>query len=221
MGKVIQFLILATFFLSSDAFSQSKISNPPTPPPQANHNDDYNSENRFNDFRSDWYRKAQIKSEGIKYNEEGLKPYLDDNYINLLKDLFEKKLERFPECVQIDLCTDIQTERLNNLVGKTYSPRYKESPVYPTRAMESGTHGYVIVAFDINKKGAVENVYKVESSCTLANGQIQKNCEVFDRATMSSSIEMRAPFMDYRLLQIAFSLRDNEKIGELVTYLNY
>lgn len=36
---------------------------------------------------------------------------------------------------------------------------------------------------------------------------------VFDRATMSSSIEMRAPFMDYRLIQIAFSLKDNEKIG--------
>ena len=191
MGKVIQFLILATFFLSSDAFSQSKISNPPTPPPQAPQYDEYNSENRFNDFRSDWYRKAQIKSEGIKYNEEGLKPYLDDNYINLLKDLFEKKLERFPECVQIDLCTDIQTERLNNLVGKTYSPRYKESPVYPTRAMESGTHGYVIVAFDINKKGAVENVYKVESSCTLANGQIQKNCEVFDRATIKAAKKLK------------------------------
>ena len=115
MGKVIKFLILATFFLSGDAFSQSKISNPPTPPPQAPQYDEYNSENRFNDFRSNWYRKAQIKSEGIKYNEEGLKPYLDDNYINLLKDLFEKKLERFPECVQIDLCTDIQTERLYNL----------------------------------------------------------------------------------------------------------
>mgnify|MGYP005725793035 CR=1 FL=1 len=86
MGKVIKFLILATFFLSGDAFSQSKISNPPTPPPQAPQYDEYNSENRFNDFRSNWYRKAQIKSEGIKYNEEGLKPYLDDNYINLLKD---------------------------------------------------------------------------------------------------------------------------------------
>lgn len=36
---------------------------------------------------------------------------------------------------------------------------------------------------------------------------------VFDRATMSSSIEMRAPFMDYRLIQIAFSLKDSEKIG--------
>ena len=60
----------------------------------------------------------------------------------------------------IDLCTDIRTKRLHYLVGKTYSPRYKESPVYPMRAQESGTQGYVIVAFDINKKGAAENVYK-------------------------------------------------------------
>ena len=48
----------------------------------------------------------------------------------------------------------------------------------------------------------------------LLNSQILPTVlRVFDRATMSSSIEMRAPFMDYRLLQIAFSLRDNEKIG--------
>ena len=48
----------------------------------------------------------------------------------------------------------------------------------------------------------------------LLNSQILPTVlRVFDRATMSSSTEMRAPFMDYRLIQIAFSLRDNEKIG--------
>jgi len=37
---------------------------------------------------------------------------------------------------------------------------------------------------------------------------------VFDRATMASSIEMRAPFMDYRLIQYAFSIPDSDKVGE-------
>ena len=191
MGKVIKFLILATFFLSGDAFSQSKISNPPTPPPQAPQYDEYNSDNRFNDFRSSWYREAEIKSEGIKYNEEGLKPYLDDNFINLLKDLYKKKLERFPECVQIDLCNDSKAKRLNFLVGTTYSPKYKAGPVYPTRALENGTQGYVIVAFDINKKGAPENIYKVESSCTLKNGKINKGCEVFDKAVIKAEEKVK------------------------------
>ena len=191
MGKVIKFLILATFFLSGDAFSQSKISNPPTPPPQAPQYDEYNSDNRFNDFRSSWYREAEIKSEGIKYNEEGLKPYLDDNFINLLKDLYKKKLERFPECVQIDLCNDSKAKRLNFLVGTTYSPKYKAGPVYPTRALENGTQGYVIVAFDINKKGAPENIYKVESSCTLKNGKINKGCEVFDKAVIKAAEKVK------------------------------
>ena len=191
MGKVIKFLILATFFLSGDAFSQSKISNPPTPPPQAPQYDEYNSDNRFNDFRSSWYREAEIKSEGIKYNEEGLKPYLDDNFINLLKDLYKKKLERFPECVRIDFCNDIKTKRLNFLVGTTYSPKYKAGPVYPTRALENGTQGYVIVAFDINKKGAPENIYKVESSCTLKNGKINKGCEVFDKAVIKAAEKVK------------------------------
>ena len=191
MGKVIKFLILATFFLSGDAFSQSKISNPPTPPPQAPQYDEYNSDNRFNDFRSSWYREAEIKSEGIKYNEEGLKPYLDDNFINLLKDLYKKKLERFPECMRIDFCNDTKTKRLNFLVGTTYSPKYKAGPVYPTRALENGTQGYVIVAFDINKKGAPENIYKVESSCTLKNGKINKGCEVFDKAVIKAAEKVK------------------------------
>ena len=191
MGKVLKFFILATFFLSEDAFSQSKISNPPTPPPQAPQYDEYNSDNRFNDFRSSWYREAEIKSEGIKYNEEGLKPYLDDNFINLLKDLYKKKLERFPECVRIDFCNDTKTKRLNFLVGTTYSPKYKAGPVYPTRALENGTQGYVIVAFDINKKGAPENIYKVESSCTLKNGKINKGCEVFDKAVIKAAEKVK------------------------------
>jgi TonB family protein len=191
VGKVIKFLILATFFLSSDALGQSKISNPPTPPPQAPQFDEYNSENRFNDFRSSWYREAEIKSEGIKYNEEGLKPYLDNDFINLLKDLYKKKLERFPECVQIDLCNDSKAKRLNFLVGTTYSPKYKAGPVYPTRALENGTQGYVIVAFDINKKGAPENIYKVESSCTLKNGKINKGCEVFDKSVIKAAEKVK------------------------------
>jgi|TARA_B100001939_G_scaffold276132_1_gene244336 TonB family protein len=191
VGKVIKFLILATFFLCGDALGQSKISNPPTPPPQAPQYDEYNSDNRFNDFRSSWYREAEIKSEGIKYNEEGLKPYLDDNFINLLKDLYKKKLERFPECVRIDFCNDTKTKRLNFLVGTTYSPKYKAGPVYPTRALENGTQGYVIVAFDINKKGAPENIYKVESSCTLKNGKINKGCEVFDKAVIKAAEKVK------------------------------
>ena len=36
---------------------------------------------------------------------------------------------------------------------------------------------------------------------------------VFDRATMASSVEMRAPFMDYRLVQFAFSIPDVDKVG--------
>ena len=36
---------------------------------------------------------------------------------------------------------------------------------------------------------------------------------VFDRATMAASIEMRAPFMDYRMVQYGFSMPDTDKIG--------
>jgi asparagine synthase (glutamine-hydrolysing) len=36
---------------------------------------------------------------------------------------------------------------------------------------------------------------------------------VFDRATMASSVEMRAPFLDYRLVQLGFSIPDTDKVG--------
>lgn len=36
---------------------------------------------------------------------------------------------------------------------------------------------------------------------------------IFDRATMAYSVESRAPFMDYRIVQYGFSLPDEEKIG--------
>jgi asparagine synthase (glutamine-hydrolysing) len=36
---------------------------------------------------------------------------------------------------------------------------------------------------------------------------------VFDRATMASSVEMRAPFLDYRLVQLGFSIPDADKVG--------
>ena len=93
--------------------------------------------------------------------------------------------------MRIDFCNDTKTKRLNFLVGTTYSPKYKAGPVYPTRALENGTQGYVIVAFDINKKGAPENIYKVESSCTLKNGKINKGCEVFDKAVIKAAEKVK------------------------------
>jgi asparagine synthase (glutamine-hydrolysing) len=38
---------------------------------------------------------------------------------------------------------------------------------------------------------------------------------VFDRASMANSVESRAPFMDYRLIQFIFSLSEAQIINEL------
>jgi asparagine synthase (glutamine-hydrolysing) len=36
---------------------------------------------------------------------------------------------------------------------------------------------------------------------------------VFDRASMAHGVESRAPFLDYRIVQFAFSLQDEDKVG--------
>ena len=59
----------------------------------------------------------------------------------------------------------------------SWSAMIQRTPVYPMRAQESGTQGYVIVAFDINKKGAAENVYKLSLVLLMDKSQIN---DVFD-----------------------------------------
>lgn len=67
--------------------------------------------------------------------------------------------------------------------------------------------------YPIKKKNSNFNGFNNELLHLVNNQILPTVLRVFDRATMSSSLEMRAPFMDYRLLQIAFSLKDDEKIG--------
>ena len=97
MGKVIKFLILATFFLCSDALGQSKISNPPTPPPQANHNDDYREDNqRILSFTDKIGVSGYSNIQGMHYSDKDLLNYIDQDYLSVLKNYFKKVIKLNP-----------------------------------------------------------------------------------------------------------------------------
>ena len=188
MGKVIKFLILATFFLCSDALGQSKISNPPTPPPQANHNDDYREDNqRILSFTDKIGVSGYSNIQGMHYSDKDLLNYIDQDYLSVLKNYFKKVIKLNPECVRAELCSNDQYKKLAKLVGPSIKPKYKEQPKYPRYAQENGIQGHVVVAFDVDIAGAPSNFYKVESLCIFPDGKTQENCDVFDKATFNAA----------------------------------
>ena len=46
-----------------------------------------------------------------------------------------------------------------------YIPLFKVQPVYPRRAQERGTEGFVIVAFTITESGTITDPYVIEGKC--------------------------------------------------------
>tara|TARA_X000000950_G_scaffold228202_1_gene275640 strand:+ start:337 stop:1524 length:1188 start_codon:yes stop_codon:yes gene_type:complete len=210
MVKVIKFFILAIFFITGDLFSQSKTSNPALgldikpPPPQANHNDGFQDE-RYLELSS--YQKIySTRIEGMTYYEDGLQNYLDKSYIDLLKKHYVAALKKYPKCTNKEMCNDLSTQRLASLVGTSYKAKYKHPPKYPQKALEDGTSGYVIVAFDINTDGTVKNVYKVRSQCTYPSGERKANCKVFDNATLRAAEKLQ--YFPVMIDGTAISLKD-------------
>lgn len=210
MGKIIKFFILATFFIAGDLLSQSKTSNAALgldikpPPPQANHTDGLQDE-RYLELSS--YQKVySTRIEGMTYYEDNLQNHLDESYIDLLKKHYIAALQKYPECVNVEMCNDSRTQRLASLVGTSYKAKYKHPPKYPQRALEDSISGYVIVAFDIETDGTVKDVYKVRSQCTYPSGERKANCKVFDNVTLRAAEKLQ--YFPVMIEGTAISLKD-------------
>ena len=74
-----------------------------------------------------------------------------------------------------------------------YIPLFKVQPVYPRRAQERGTEGYVIVAFTITESGTITDPYVIEGKCrsvTNRSGDFN-NCTMFNSATMRAALKLK------------------------------
>ena len=53
------------------------------------------------------------------------------------------------------------------LETENHIPLFKVQPVYPRRAQERGTEGFVIVAFTITESGTITDPYVIEGKVDL------------------------------------------------------
>ena len=74
-----------------------------------------------------------------------------------------------------------------------YIPLFKVQPVYPRRAQERGTEGYVILAFTITESGTIENPYIIEGKCRSANNRDGdfRECSMFNSAAMRAASKLK------------------------------
>ena len=76
-----------------------------------------------------------------------------------------------------------------------YIPLFKVQPVYPRRAQDRGTEGFVIVAFTITESGTIEDVVPVEGYCTSKNpndpeAQLRP-CSIFNSASSRAALKLK------------------------------
>jgi len=74
-----------------------------------------------------------------------------------------------------------------------YIPLFKVQPVYPRRAQERGTEGYVIVAFTITESGTITDPYVIEGKCRSVNNRDGEysDCTMFNSATLRAASKLK------------------------------
>ena len=74
-----------------------------------------------------------------------------------------------------------------------YIPLFKVQPVYPRRAQERGTEGFVIVAFTITESGTITDPYVIEGKCrSVTNrGGDYNDCTMFNSATVRAALKLK------------------------------
>ena len=176
MNKIINLLIISLLFVSPNLQPQA-IASPSEQGLSSNFN--------YFDYQSSLFYSGNVN--GFSYKKDELKDYLDDEYIQLLTEIFQKKIKPHPECIVHHHCDVNKLMWLSKLVGISYTAKYKEQPVYPTSALEFGYWGEVIVSFDILESGKVDNVQKVSSLCFNDLGNRYEDCKRFDNSTLAAA----------------------------------
>ena len=74
-----------------------------------------------------------------------------------------------------------------------YIPLFKVQPVYPRRAQERGTEGYVIVAFTITESGTITDPFVIEGKCRSVNNRDGEysDCTMFNSATIRAATKLK------------------------------
>ena len=144
-------------------------------------------------------QKKMITIVDEKTEEEKIVPVIKDTEKNL-KLLADIKNLTYYGQINLDplerLDVSIAKPKANFKAGgsgfkdKSYIPLFKVIPIYPRRAQERGTMGYVIVEFTITESGVVEDVIPIEGYCS--NSDPNDPATEFRPCTMFNSASARA-----------------------------
>ena len=141
-------------------------------------------------FLSFW-AVSQKNSFEVQYEDKDF-IYLDDAYVNLLKDTHAQLILRHKDCLYIETCKNIKTKNLGEVLyqkkaNNLYIPTYKEQPKYPSKARLENIEGYVILKFDIELDGSTSNHQVIEGKCIEGQKYPYENCTEFNTASLRAA----------------------------------
>ena len=108
----------------------------------------------------------------------------------------KEEIERLLTLEQLDLQRENGSPKITITQGwrdGEYIPLFKVQPVYPRRAQERDTEGYVIVAFTITESGTIEDPYVIEGKCRSAKNRSGEynDCSMFNSATIRAAKKLK------------------------------
>ena len=145
-------------------------------------------------FLSFW-AVSQKNSFEVQYEDEDF-IYLDDAYVNLLRDIHRELILQNEDCVFLETCKDTRTKNLGEVLfqkraNQIYQATYKKPPIYPRKAQESYLEGYVILAFDIEMDGSTSNHAVIEGKCLKGRVYPYEDCTIFNSAALKAARNFR------------------------------
>jgi len=138
---------------------------------------------------------ANEESRSINYeNHEFI--YLDNDYVQLLKDIHHQLVLKNKDCFYIETCSDFRTELVGEMLfqkkaNSLYISTYKKTPEYPGKAKERGIEGYVIIKFDIASDGTTNNHTVIEGKCLEERQYPYKDCNLFNSAVFRAAKKLK------------------------------
>ena len=138
---------------------------------------------------------ANEESKNINYeNYEFI--YLDNDYVQLLKDIHHQLVLKNKDCFYIETCGDVRTRKVGEMLyqkqaSSIYFSIYKENPKYPFRARESHAEGYVIIKFDIAPDGTTNNHTVIKGKCIEKRQYPYKDCTLFNSAVLKAAKKLK------------------------------
>ncbi len=138
---------------------------------------------------------SEENSVDVQYEDKDF-VYLDNAYVNLLRDIHRELILQNEDCVFLETCEDTRTKNLGKVLfqmraNQIYQATYKKQPIYPRKAQETNMEGYVILAYDIEIDGSTSNHDVIVGKCIKGRVYPYEDCTIFNSAALKAARNFR------------------------------